>query len=226
VRRFSGRALILLVAVAATAAGVLLIDGEGDGGDGGSGDRITPAPPAAPPRSPHRAPGHVDSPRAHESTRREVRQAVHESRSPKLDPSQRQVAATVRAYVAALNTHDGARGCALFVRGALAGFDFPVEQRGCAASLSASVGYHDPRGFPVYETSRVPRIPRVVIEGQKARVTATTVTRFADRREPSVEDDVIYLSRANGRWLIAKPSATLYRAIGAGNIPPTVLAPP
>ena len=52
------------------------------------------------------------------------------------------------------------------------------------------------------------------------------MTRFADNREPSVEDDVVYLRRQGGRWLIAKPSATLYRAIGVGNIPPQVLAPP
>jgi hypothetical protein len=52
------------------------------------------------------------------------------------------------------------------------------------------------------------------------------VTHFADNREPSIEDDVIYLRRGAGRWLIAKPNATLYRAIGVGNIPPSALAPP
>src|SRR6266542_843199 len=83
-----------------------------------------------------------------------------------------------------------------------------------------------PRGTPVYGRSRVPRIPSVTIDGAQARVTATVVTRFADNREPSVEDDVIYLSRTDGRWLIAKPSATLYRAIGVGDIPPQALAPP
>jgi hypothetical protein len=66
----------------------------------------------------------------------------------------------------------------------------------------------------------------VTINGPQARVSATTVTRFADNREPSIEDDLIYLGRVNGRWLIAKPSATFYRAIGVGNIPPQVLAPP
>ncbi len=52
------------------------------------------------------------------------------------------------------------------------------------------------------------------------------MTRFADNREPSVEDDLIYLRKQGDAWLIAKPSATLYRAIGVGNIPPQVLAPP
>ena len=92
--------------------------------------------------------------------------------------------------------------------------------------MSASIGYRDPRGFPVFAGARVARVAGVTIDGPQARVVATTVTRFADNREPSVEDDLIYLDRAGGRWLIAKPSATLYRAIGVGNIPPQVLAPP
>jgi hypothetical protein len=52
------------------------------------------------------------------------------------------------------------------------------------------------------------------------------VTHFAGNREPSVEDDLIYLQSQGRRWLIAQPSATLYRAIGVGDIPPQVLAPP
>ena len=66
----------------------------------------------------------------------------------------------------------------------------------------------------------------MAITGSAARVTATIVTRFAEGREPSIEDDLIYLEKRGGRWLIVKPSATLYRAIGVGNIPPQVLAPP
>jgi hypothetical protein len=54
----------------------------------------------------------------------------------------------------------------------------------------------------------------------------TTVTRFADREEPSIEDDVVYLTRSGDDWLIAKPSSTLYRAVGIAEVPPSVLAPP
>ena len=136
------------------------------------------------------------------------------------------MARVVRAYVAALNARDGERACGLFVPGALAEVDFPRDRGSCAASLSASIGYRDPRGFPVYERSRIGRIPSVTIDGSEARVVATTVTHFAGNREPSVEDDLIYLRNEDGRWLIVKPSATLYRAIGVGDIPPQVLAPP
>jgi hypothetical protein len=155
-----------------------------------------------------------------------VQEAVEQSPSPRLDVDQRQVAQVVRDYVAALNARDGERVCELFASGALSDLDFPRDRGSCARSLSASIGYGDPRGFPVYERSRIARIPAVAIDGATARVTATTVTRFAGGREPSVEDDLIYLDRGQGEWRIVKPSATRYRAIGIGDIPPTDLAPP
>jgi hypothetical protein len=216
---------VLLVAVAATAAGVLLISGDDGSDNGGQPVGESPTPPA--PARPTTTKSQKHHQRTHRpSTHREVHQAVQESNAPRLDPGQRQVARVVRAYVAALDVRDGERACALFVPDALSKVDFPRDRGTCARSLSASIGYRDPRGFPVYRHSRVARIPAVVIDGPAARVTATTVTRFADNREPSVEDDVIYLRKLNAAWLIAKPSATLYRAIGVGNIPPQVLAPP
>ena len=204
---------------------MLLISGDDGSDNGGQPVGESPTPPApARPTTTKSQKHHQRTQRP--STHREVHQAVQESNAPRLDPGQRQVARVVRAYVAALDVHDGERACALFVPDALSKVDFPRDRGTCARSLSASIGYRDPRGFPVYRHSRVARIPAVVIDGPAARVTATTVTRFADNREPSVEDDVIYLRKQNAAWLIAKPSATLYRAIGVGNIPPQVLAPP
>ena len=63
-------------------------------------------------------------------------------------------------------------------------------------------------------------------DGAEARVVATVVTTFADREEVSIEDDVVYLVRSGGAWLVAKPSATLYRAVGIADVPPSVLSPP
>ena len=228
-RRFAPTAGVLLVAALATAAGVLLISGD-DGSDNGS------QPVGESPASPAPAPTTTTTSRTHHqtthqtthhpSTHREVHQAVRESPAPRLDPGQRQVARAVRAYIGALDARDGARACELFIPGVLSEVQFPRDRGACGRSLSASIGYRDPRGFPVFQSSRVARIPAVAVEGSAARVTATTVTRFADNREPSVEDDVIYLRKQGDAWLIAKPSATLYRAIGVGNIPPQVLAPP
>ena len=78
------------------------------------------------------------------------------------------VARVVRAYVDALDAHDGERACGLFVPGALAQVDFPRDRGTCARSLSASIGYRDPRGFPVYDRSRIGRIPSVTDRRPKA----------------------------------------------------------
>jgi len=215
----------LLVAALATAAGVLVLTGDDDGDNAErSPQTVAPASPPTPQSRPEAR--NRPSPRGRGGARRQVQQAVEESEPARLDPSQRRAAEVARAYVAAVDERDGGRACGLFVPGALAKVDFPRDRGTCARSLSASIGYRDPRGFPVYESSRIARIPAVAIDGSGARVTATTVTRFAYHREPSVEEDVIYLRKQGGSWLIAKPSVTLYRAIGVGNIPAKVLAPP
>jgi hypothetical protein len=226
VRRFTRPPFVWIVAAVATAAGVLAISSATDdsGTSTGPTTAASQAPAASAPAERH-GPPHRGASNEGE-TRRQVHKAVRESPAARLDAAQRQVVGVVRAYVAALNASDGTRACALFVPGALSTVHFPVDRGGCASSLSASIGYRDPRGFPVYDSSRVARVPGVTIDGSDARVTATIVTRFAGNREPSVEDDVIYLRRVGSRWLIAKPSATLYRAIGVGNIPPQVIAPP
>ena len=59
-----------------------------------------------------------------------------------------------------------------------------------------------------------------------ARVSATVTHHFSDRKYVSVEDDVIYLERVGGRWLLAKPSGTLYRAVGYREPPLRAFSPP
>ncbi len=149
--------------------------------------------------------------------------AEHDPRATELE---RDAAGAVRDYVAALDDRDGARACALLVPGAIDEVELPVDRGGCAASLSASIGYRDPRGLPVWDHGRVSRVRSVEIDGADAKIVATTVTRFADRGERSIEDDVVYLQRWGDRWLIAKPSSTLYRAVGIADVPPAVLTPP
>jgi hypothetical protein len=224
VKRFLRTPLIWLAAALAAGAAVLVIAG-GDADDG-EHSTLEQSPATRHHPSIHQPSREGGEGRRPDRIREAVRRAVSESNAARLDPRQREVARVVRSYVAALSARDGDRACALFVPGALSGIDFPRQRQDCASSLAASIGYRDPRGFPVYERSRIARIRSVSIDGAEARVTATTVTRFADRREPSVEDDVVYLAREEGRWLIVKPSVALYRAIGAGDIPPQVLAPP
>lgn len=143
-----------------------------------------------------------------------------------LSREQRRVARTVRAYVEGLDARDGEAVCDLLAPGVIDDIELPRERGGCAESLSASIGYRDPRGLPVWAGARVQGLLTVALDGERASVTATTLTHFADRDQPSIEDDVVHLRRHRSRWLIAKPSATLYRAVGIADVPPRVLAPP
>jgi len=136
------------------------------------------------------------------------------------------VTRAVRDYIKGIDERDGARVCAVLAPGAIESFQLPRVRGGCAPSLSASIGYRDPRGYPVFATARLDSIRDVAIGAADARVTATVVTRFADRDQPSIEDDLIYLVETGGGWRIAKPSSTLYRAVGKPQAPPQVLAPP
>jgi hypothetical protein len=145
---------------------------------------------------------------------------------PALSADERAVAHMVRDYVNAIDDRDGDAVCALLVPGAIDEVELPKDRGSCGASLEASIGYRDPRGLPVWKTARVADMRSTEIAGDSAKAIVTTVTRFADRSEVSVEDDVVYLQRSGDSWLIAKPSSTLYRAVGIADVPPSVLAPP
>jgi hypothetical protein len=134
--------------------------------------------------------------------------------------------ATVSDYIKALDRHDAARVCALFVPGALDLSQLPKRSGGCRPSLSASIGTRPRGGGPAWrKTTLVEAKPEDLGDG-RARVSATVTHHFSDRKYVSVEDDVIYLQRVGGRWLIAKPSATLYRAVGYESPPLGAFTPP
>jgi ketosteroid isomerase-like protein len=147
---------------------------------------------------------------------------------PRENALERAAAAAVRDYVDALDAGDAERVCALLAPGVLDLVELPQPRGDCAASLAASIGYRDPRGLPVWEGARAAgiEVAELTRDGTSAKVVATVVTTFADREEASVEDDIVYLERQGARWLIAKPSSTLYRAVGISDIPLTVLSPP
>lgn len=136
------------------------------------------------------------------------------------------IAATLDGYEAALNAGNGAKLCRLFEDGALDDLELPVDRASCAGSLSASIGYRDPRGFPVFESVTLLDNFTTAFDRDTVRVTVATVTEFADRTEASIEDDLMYLRRSGDRWLLRQPSITLYRAIGSGDPPPRALSPP
>lgn len=145
---------------------------------------------------------------------------------PRVTELERAAERAVRDFVEALERRDGEAACALLAPGALERLELPKPRGGCAPSLRASIGYRDPRGLPVWEGAEISRVQSVQIRGREARVVVTVVTRFADRQEPSIEDDIVYLTRSDATWTIAKPSSTLYRAVGIADVPPSVISPP
>jgi hypothetical protein len=142
------------------------------------------------------------------------------------DPDEEEVARVVRAYIASLNGGDAVAVCAVFAPGALRLSELPMRRGGCVASLRASIGARPAGGGPAWRRTRIVEIGAVSVEGGGARATATVIHRFRDRRQPSIEEDVIYLERRGARWLLAKPSASFYRAIGYADPPLRALTPP
>jgi hypothetical protein len=119
----------------------------------------------------------------------------------------------VREYVAALSAGNGKRVCRLFAPGALDEVELPKPNPRCDVAMDRSIGYHDPKGPPAFDSATVRRV-QVRQKGARARVVATVITRYASQRRPSTEDDIVYLKRSRAGWLILQPSATLYRAVG------------
>lgn len=144
-----------------------------------------------------------------------------------LSPSARaQVSAAVNAYIAALDAHDAAALCTMFEPGVLRLGELPRSRGGCVRALRASIGFRRPGGVPHWKNTRITELKEVSVGERRARVTATVTHTFADRNYTSIEDDVIYLDMVGGRWLLAKPSGTLYRAVGYPEPPLRALTPP
>ena len=135
---------------------------------------------------------------------------------------------TYTDYIEAINERDGKALCDLLPPGAERSLQPPVRSGDCPRRLGGSIGYRDPRGFPVWKQTTLSGIEGTNVSRNldSARVTASIVTEFADRSEPSVESDIAYLELSGGDWRLAKPSAALYRAIGRPELPPTVISPP
>ncbi|MFL5870243.1 MAG: hypothetical protein ACJ75R_04125 [Solirubrobacterales bacterium] len=140
-------------------------------------------------------------------------------------PSQAKTPAqTVHAYVAALSAANGARVCALLAPGAIDDIKLPRPSPRCEVALDRSIGYHDPKGPPAFDSATVRRV-KVQQKGARAKVVTTVVTRYRSQRRPSTDDDIVYLKRNRAGWLILQPSAILYRAVGL-EPPISALKPP
>jgi hypothetical protein len=133
---------------------------------------------------------------------------------------------TVRAYVAAINRGHGIEVCRLVDPISIRSSELPSPGGGCARAVEASLGHRRPGGTPAWERTTIQKVTAVSVGEGEARVTATVTHDFADRKYVSVEEDVIYLREDDGKWVIAKPSGTFYRAIGYPEPPLEALKPP
>ena len=134
--------------------------------------------------------------------------------------------AAVSDYIRALDRHDATGVCALLAPGALDLGALPRRRGGCSRSLRASIGTRPRGGGPAWRKTTLVAVKPEDLGDGRARITATVTHHFSDRRYVSVEDDVIYVERLGGRWLLAKPSATLYRAVGYESPPLEAFTPP
>lgn len=140
----------------------------------------------------------------------------------------REAERTYRAYVAAIDARDGEALCRLIAPGFLAELDPKVRRDDCAATMHAAIGYADPRGYPVWEETILTGFERVTPAARtgEAQVTASVITRFSDRTEPSIESDIAYLGPIAGEMRLLKASGILWRAVGKPDYPPKVITPP
>jgi hypothetical protein len=134
--------------------------------------------------------------------------------------------ATVRDYIAALDRRDAARVCALIAPDGVDLGELPRRRVGCRGSVGASIGTRPSDGGPAWRRTQLVEVKPEALGDDRARITATVTHRFSDRKYISVEDDVIYLEKIGGSWLLAKPSATFYRAVGYAQPPLRAFAPP
>jgi Putative lumazine-binding len=199
-----------VVAAVVAAAAVVLISGGDDGGEEAANVTQAPAP---------EFPAPLDG-------KDSARGGAAGGGAASGENAERQVVRAAREYLDGIDARDGKRVCAVLAPGAIQNLELPRERAGCETSLDASIGYRDPRGFPVFDRARVESVEDVTVGAGEARVTVTVVTRFADRDQPSIEDDLIYLVEIDGEWRVVKPSATLYRAVGRPEAPLEAIAPP
>jgi hypothetical protein len=134
--------------------------------------------------------------------------------------------ATASAYITALDRHDAGRVCTLLLPGSLDLSRLPQLRGGCRSSLAASIGTSPRNGGPAWRKTTLVAVKPEDLGDGRARLSATVTHHFSDRKYVSVEDDVIYLQKVGGRWLLAKPSGTLYRAVGYPQPPLSALTPP
>ena len=136
-----------------------------------------------------------------------------------------------RRYVNAINDADGTNLCALLDPSFQSELELPVPRGACAERLSASIGYADPSGAPVWKATKLSGIESTIVgKGDRVQLSAAITTEFADRDVPSLESDIVFLEPVGKgerkTYRLMKAPGSLWRAVGQPDIPPSVITPP
>lgn len=136
-----------------------------------------------------------------------------------------------RDYVDAINALDGTRLCSLLNPSFQNELELPAPRGSCPERLTASLGYADPSGAPVWKATELSGIESAILgEGGRVQLSASITTHFADRGEPSIESDIAFLEPVdpgrNPDYRLMKAPGSLWRAVGQPDIPPSVVTPP
>ena len=132
-----------------------------------------------------------------------------------------------RSYLLAINARSGESLCRMIAPGFLDELRPPARGGDCPDRIRRSIGFRDPRGTPVWESTTLNGFESALLGGEGGvQLSATITTAFADRSQPSVETDIAYLEPVAGGYRFAKASAAMWRAVGKPDVPPQVIAPP
>ncbi len=214
-----------LIAVAGAAAGVLIF------GFGGCGDDEAPPAQSKPSEQPDSSPPGAEQTPVEPGDEGQNAAGPAQSGAGAEDRARRlavrRATRTYRDYIAAINARDGEALCRLIEPGVLKELR-PTGRGACSERLGNAIGFADKRGFPVWDQTVLDGIESSAVDSRLAvRLTASILTRFADRPEPSIESDIAYLSpTAAGSYRLLRATGALWRAVGKPDVPPGVVAAP
>jgi hypothetical protein len=138
-------------------------------------------------------------------------------------------AATARAYVDAINAHDGKTICGLMVDSAAD--EFRTPQITCPKFVSAYIGYGEESDTDTFARARLLDVDEGKSSGALRSVKMRVELQLNDqgnesRRIKKTFDDVLWLVERDGGWRLAKASGVLYAAFAAYNVPDDLFAAP
>jgi hypothetical protein len=141
-----------------------------------------------------------------------------------------EVTRLARDYVEAFNRRDGERVCDLWTprmhgwleRGFLAG----GRGHGCAKTIEVYIGYAEDSPDRKWQRARIVKVGRVAVAGERASVALTIRHTRGTPPRDDLRPDVLHFVRHDGDWKLGKQGRIFFEAIGALNVPESVLDPP